>query len=68
MSDPAKDAYYEQHAIVVLPGLGTAKSARTIAVPGTHVAWGIALMKDAPNKENAIKFLQLLLSPAGTRF
>ena len=66
MSDPAKDAYYKQHAIVVLPGLGTPRSARTIAVPGTHVAWGITLMKDAPNKENAIKFLQLLLSPAGT--
>jgi molybdate/tungstate transport system substrate-binding protein len=65
MADPAKDAYYAQHAIVVLPGLGTARSARTIPVPGTHVAWGITLMKDAPNKENAIKFLQLLLSPAG---
>jgi hypothetical protein len=23
-------------------------------------------MNDAPNKENAVKFLQLLLSPAGT--
>jgi molybdate/tungstate transport system substrate-binding protein len=67
MSDPAKDAYYKQHAIVVLPGLGTPSSARTIAVPGAHVAWGITLMKDAPNKENAIKFLQMLLSPAGTR-
>ncbi len=66
MSDPAKDAYYRQHAIVVLPGLGTSKSARTVAVPGAHVAWGITLMKDAPNKDNAIKFLQLLLSPAGT--
>jgi molybdate/tungstate transport system substrate-binding protein len=66
MSDPAKDAYYRQHAIVVLPGLGTPKSGRTIAVPGAHVAWGITLMKDAPNKENAIKFLQLLLSPVGT--
>ncbi len=66
MSDPAKDAYYKEHAIVVLPGLGTARSARTIPVPGTHVAWGIALMNEAPNKENAIKFLQMLLSPAGT--
>jgi molybdate/tungstate transport system substrate-binding protein len=65
MSDPAKDAYYKQHAIVVLPGLGVPSSARTIAVPGAHVAWGITLMKDAPNKENAIKFLQMLLSPAG---
>ena len=67
MADPAKDAYYKQHAIVVLPGLGTPASARTVAVPGAHVAWGITLMKDAPNRENAIKFLQMLLSPAGAR-
>jgi molybdate/tungstate transport system substrate-binding protein len=66
LSDPSKDAYYRQHAVVVLPGLGTPRSARTIAVPGTHVAWGITLLKDAPNKENAIKFLQLLLGPSGT--
>jgi molybdate/tungstate transport system substrate-binding protein len=66
MSDPAKDAYYREHAVVVLPGLGTSRSARTIAVPGTHVAWGITLLNDAPNKENAVKFLQMLLTPAGT--
>jgi molybdate/tungstate transport system substrate-binding protein len=66
MSDPAKDSYYKQNAIVVLPGLGTSRSARTIPVPGAHVAWGIALMNNAPNKENAVKFLQMLLSPAGT--
>jgi ABC-type Fe3+ transport system substrate-binding protein len=24
------------------------------------------MLKDAPNKENAIKFIQLLLSPTGT--
>ena len=65
LSDPAKDAYYRQHAVVVLPGLGTPRSARTIAVPGAHVAWGITLMKDAPNRENAIKFLQLLLESGG---
>jgi ABC-type glycerol-3-phosphate transport system substrate-binding protein len=33
-----------------------------------HVAWGITLMTGAPNKENAIKFLELLLSPTGTKF
>jgi molybdate/tungstate transport system substrate-binding protein len=66
LSDPAKDAYYRQHAVVVLPGLGTPRSARTIAVPGARLAWGITLLKDAPHRENAIKFLQLLLSPAGT--
>ena len=66
MSDPAKDAYYKQNAVVVMPGLGTSRSARSIEVPAAHVAWGITLMNDAPNKENAIKFLQMLLSPAGT--
>jgi molybdate/tungstate transport system substrate-binding protein len=66
LSDPAKNAYYRQHAVVVLPGLGTPRSARTIAVPATRVAWGITLLKEAPNRENAIKFLQLLLSPTGT--
>ncbi len=66
LSNPAKDAYYRQHAVVVLPGLGTPRSARTIPVPGAHVAWGITLLKAAPNKQNAIKFLQLLLSPEGT--
>jgi hypothetical protein len=36
-SDPAKDDYYRHHAVVVLPGLGTPRSARTIAVPGARL-------------------------------
>jgi molybdate/tungstate transport system substrate-binding protein len=66
MSDPAKNSYYAQHAVVVLPGLGTPRSARSVPVPAARVAWSITLLKDAPNRENAIKFLQLLLSPTGT--
>ncbi|HXP84070.1 MAG TPA: extracellular solute-binding protein [Bryobacteraceae bacterium] len=66
LSDPAKDAYYRQHAIMVLPGLGTSRSAQTVAVPGARVAWGITLLKEAPHRENAVKFLQLLLGAAGT--
>lgn len=66
LSDPAKDAWYRQHAAVVLPGLGTPRSAQSITVPATHVAWGITIMNDAPHKENAVRFLQLLLGPAGT--
>jgi molybdate/tungstate transport system substrate-binding protein len=68
LSDPAKDSYYRENAIVVLPGLGTPRSARTISVPGARVAWGIALMKNAPNKENAVEFLRMLLGPDGTGF
>lgn len=67
MSDPAKDAWYHQNAVVVLPGLGVPRSARTIPVPANHLAWGITLMKDAPNRENAIKFLELLLGPSGAK-
>jgi molybdate/tungstate transport system substrate-binding protein len=66
LSNPGKDAYYRQHAVVVLPGLGTPQSAKTIAVPGARVAWGITMLEDAPNKQNAIKFMELLLSPTGT--
>jgi molybdate/tungstate transport system substrate-binding protein len=67
LSDPAKEAFYRQNAVLVIPGLGTSRSARTIAIPGAHVAWGITMMKGAPNKENAIKFLQLLLGPSGKK-
>jgi len=67
MSDSSKDAFYRQNAIVAIPGLGTPQSARTVMIPGARVAWGITVLKAAPNKENAIKFLQLLLSPTGTQ-
>jgi molybdate/tungstate transport system substrate-binding protein len=66
LSDSTKDAFYRKNAVVAIPGLGTARSARTVLIPGSHVAWGITLLKDAANKENAIKFLQMLLGPAGT--
>ncbi len=65
LSNPEKNAYYAK-SVVVLPGLGTARSAQSITVPGTRVAWGITLLKDAQNRENATKFLELLLGPAGT--
>ena len=66
LSDPAKNEWYRQHAVVVLPGLGTPRSAQTIPIPAARVAWGIALMTNAPNRENAVRFLQLLLGPTGT--
>ena len=66
MSDSSKDTYYRQNAVVAIPGLGIPQSARTVLIPGSHVAWGITVLKAAPNKENAIKFLQMLLGPTGT--
>ena len=66
LSDPARNAAYAKNSVVVLPGLGTPRSAQSIPVPGTRVAWGITVLKDAPNRENAIKFLEMLLGPVGT--
>jgi molybdate/tungstate transport system substrate-binding protein len=65
LSHPVQDAYYAKNSVVVLPGLGTVRSAQSIPVPGTHVAWGITILANAPNRENAVKFLQLLLGPTG---
>jgi molybdate/tungstate transport system substrate-binding protein len=65
LSGPESDAYYRQHSVVVLPGLGTPQGARSVAVPGTRVAWGITVMKNAPNPGAAVTFLQLLLGPTG---
>jgi molybdate/tungstate transport system substrate-binding protein len=66
LSDSSRDGFYRKNAVVAIPGLGTPQSARTVMIPGTHVGWGVTILKDAANKESAIKFLQLLLGPAGT--
>jgi len=66
MSDSAKDAFYRQNAVVAIPGLGTTQSNHTVMIPGARVAWAVTILKGAPNKENAIKFLQMLLGPTGT--
>ena len=66
LSDSSKDEFYRKNAVVAIPGLGTTQSARTVLIPGAHVAWGITVLKAAPNKENALQFLQLLLGPTGS--
>jgi molybdate/tungstate transport system substrate-binding protein len=62
MSNPAKNDVYSQ-AVVTMPGLGTPGADATVDVPATRVVWGLTVMQAAPNRENAIKFLQLLLAP-----
>ena len=66
LSDPARDAYYAKNAVVVLPGLELPGSVQSVPVHAVSVAWGITLLRDAPNRDNAIKFLEMLLGPAGT--
>lgn len=65
-SNSAKEAFY-RHAIVVVPGLGTPSSAKNVPITGSRLAWGITLMKEAPDRDNAIKFLEMLLGPEGNK-
>jgi len=46
-----------------MPGL--ALSDPQVDVHGSRVAWGLTIMNAAPNRENAVRFLQMLLSPGG---
>lgn len=62
LSNPAKNEFYKQ-AVVRMPGLGIPGSDASVDVQATRTAWGLTIMKSAPNRENAIKFLQLLLAP-----
>ena len=60
LSNPNKNDVYKE-AFVNMPGLTL--SDPPVDVQGTRVAWGLTIMNAAPNRENAIKFLQLLLTP-----
>ncbi len=51
---------------VTSPGLQSAGAASTVSIPASRVTWGITLMNAAPNRENALAFLQLLFSSQGT--
>ena len=62
MSNPAKNSLYKQ-AVVTMPSL--ALSDPQVDVQGSRVAWGLTIMNAAPNRENAVKFLQMLLTPGG---
>ncbi|MBV9170182.1 MAG: extracellular solute-binding protein [Chloroflexi bacterium] len=62
MSNSAKNALYKQ-AVVTMPGLALGDP--PVDVQGSRVAWGLTIMNSAPNRENAIAFLQLLLTPGG---
>ena len=62
MSNPAKNSLYKQ-AVVTMPGLALADP--PVDVQGSRVAWGLTIMNAAPNRENAVKFLQMLLMPGG---
>jgi molybdate/tungstate transport system substrate-binding protein len=64
LSDPEKNHHYRK-AGVVMPGLRVPQTADNVRIPATRVAWGLTVLKNAPNHENAVKFLHLLFGSQG---
>lgn len=62
---PGLNGFYAKHSVTI-PGLQTAKAAATVSIAASRVTWGITLMNAAPNRENALAFLQLLFSGEGS--
>ena len=65
LSDPAMNAYYAKNAVIVLPGLELPGSVQIVPVHAVSVAWGITILREAPDRDNAVKFLEMLFGPAG---
>lgn len=61
LGDPKQNGYY-QRAVIVEPGL---YGNGFVPLPATKAIWGATILKTAPDKANAIAFLQLLLGPTG---
>jgi len=59
LGDSSKNKDYSK-AVIVMPDLfGT----DFVSVPASRVIWGITVLKTAPDADNAIKFLQFMLTP-----
>lgn len=61
---PALNKLYARRGVAI-PGLQTRDAAATVTIPAGRVTWGITLMNAAPNRDNALAFLQLLFSSQG---
>jgi len=61
LGNDAKNHYYK-HAVIVVPDLfGTG----FVPLPASRVIWGVTVLRNAPNKDNAVLFLQYLLGTEG---
>jgi molybdate/tungstate transport system substrate-binding protein len=54
-----------RRAGVVVPGLRVPGSEATARIPATRVQWGLTILKNAANPDNAVRFLQLLFGADG---
>jgi molybdate/tungstate transport system substrate-binding protein len=61
LGNSARNWYY-RHAVIVVPDLfGTS----FVPIPASRVIWGVTVLRQAPNKDNAVMFLQYLLGSVG---
>ena len=63
LSNPAKNNDVYRKALISVPGLGLPGGPQSVDLPATRVAWGLTILSNAPNRESAIRFLQLLFEP-----
>jgi molybdate/tungstate transport system substrate-binding protein len=59
LSSPAKAAYYGQSVVSIA---GLASTDPFYEMRGTRAMFGLTVLKNAPNRESAIRFLQFMLS------
>ena len=59
---PANNDYYHAVSTVVVGSTPGSK----MTVKGDYINYSLTILKDAPDREDAIKFVEFLLSPAGT--
>jgi ABC-type molybdate transport system substrate-binding protein len=64
LSTADSNSYYAR-ASVTIPGLGLSESTPSVSIPATRVAWGITVLKNGPNQQSAVSFVDLLLAPVG---
>jgi ABC-type molybdate transport system substrate-binding protein len=64
LGDPRQNHRYGD-ASVTIPGLHLPYSAAQVRIPATRVVWGLTVLKTAHNREDAVKFLQLLFGSEG---
>jgi molybdate/tungstate transport system substrate-binding protein len=60
LSSPARAAYYGQAAVTIA---GLASTDAPYVMRGGRAIFGLAVLKNAPHREAAIRFLQFMLSP-----
>jgi ABC-type molybdate transport system substrate-binding protein len=65
LSTASNNSYYAQ-ASVTMPGIGPPGGMASASIPATRVAWGLTILKESPNLDNAIAFVNLVLGSAGT--